>query len=300
MNEDITQLGFGVIPDTIDGRDYQYSSIAGASLPVDWSQEFRLQEPPNEHQGSSDSCVAQSVSYLHRKLKGKDYSRRDLFSRIALDYGAYLRDGVRQICKTGQQTRDECPDPFPQTRQNMRVKSSLPDSAGMDDLESSYTSVPNNVEMIAKAVRDQGGCIFGVTGNWTTWTDLTNPEPPSPNTENWQHAIYAFGFHLHNGEKCIIAKSSWCTPTHKEHHIRENYFKAGMTFSAWTVVPKNTENMTNSLVVKRGGEYGLYMPATSPDGLITLFRLVGIQPPLNEDGTLDWVRVETMVQGQVV
>lgn len=295
---DINQLGMGVLPDPPDERDYKYEEVAAVAPPVDWAKEFRLPEPRDENQGSSDSCVAQSTSYYHEQHKGKDYSRRDLFSRIALEYGAYLRDGVKQICKTGQQTRDECPDPKPQTMANMRVKSDKPDSAGMDDLESGYFSVPNNIDYIAQAVRDHKGCIFGVTGNWDTWKDLTNPEPPSSNTVNWQHAIYAFGYHMHNGQKCIIAKSSWCFTGHHEHHIKENYFKAGMTFSAWAVVPKE-QFMTNSLLVKRGGEFGFYDPATSPDGLITMMRHRGIQPPLKEDGTLDFEKVETMVQGQV-
>lgn len=59
-------------------------------------------------------------------------------------------------------------------------------------------------------------------------------------------------------------------------------------------------NMTNSLIVKKGDEYGIYDPATSPDGLITLMRNRGIQPPLKEDGTLDFNAVDKMIQGQVI
>lgn len=245
-------MGTGALPDRPDSRDLKYVFIAAGAAPIDWSQEFRLPEPPNENQGSSDSCVAQSTSYLHWQLKGKDYSRRDLFSRIALQYGAYLRDGVRQITKTGQQTRDECTDPSPQTALNMRVKSDKPDSAGLDDLEASYLSIGNMPDEIAQAVRDRGGCIFGVTGNWDTWQDLTNPEPPSGNTENWQHALYAMGYHTHNGQKCIIAKSSWCSPSHKEHHIKQTYFAKGFTFSPWVVVSSNNNNALRCLVNKYG------------------------------------------------
>lgn len=59
-------------------------------------------------------------------------------------------------------------------------------------------------------------------------------------------------------------------------------------------------NMTNSLIVKKGDEYGIYDPATSPDGLITLMRNRGIQPPLKEDGSLDFAAVDKMVSGHVV
>jgi len=251
-----TQLGTGAIVDMPDSRDYQYAFVAAGAAPVDWSQEFRLPEPPDENQGSSDSCVAHSSSYLHWQLKGKPYSRRDLFSRIALDFGAELRMGVKQLTKTGQQTKDECPDPKPQTPANMRVKSDKPDSAGADDLETEFFSVGNTIDQIAQAVRDHKGCIFGVVGNWNTWGDLTNPEPPSPNTVNWSHAIHAMGYHMHNGQKCVIAKSSWCNPSHKEHHIKENYFKAGMTFSPWAVVPKG-EYMVKRYIVNKNGKLGV-------------------------------------------
>ena len=59
-------------------------------------------------------------------------------------------------------------------------------------------------------------------------------------------------------------------------------------------------NMTNSLVVKKGGEYGIYDPATSADGLITIMRNRGIQPPLKADGTLDFTEVDKLVAGSIV
>ncbi|MGE0126671.1 MAG: hypothetical protein AB7U82_01105 [Blastocatellales bacterium] len=298
---DISQLGTGAKVDTPDQRDFKYSAIAAGAAPVDWSMEFRLPEPPDENQNSSDSCVAQSSSYLHWQHKGKDYSRRDLFSRIFLDYGAMLRDGVKQTTKTGQQTRDECADPKPQTPANMRIKSSLPDSAGMDDLEASYFSVGNTPDEIAQAVRDHRGCIFGVVGNWDTWKDLTNPEPPAPNTVNWQHAIYAFGYHLHDGQRCIIAKSSWCNSSHNEHHIKENYFKLGMTFSPWAVVPKEQFMFTNykvKVITEKGEAFGV-LTDTPNTSIITKaedeaeWRSYSKQDSysvhtVNADGSTDW------------
>src|ERR1051325_7522089 len=127
------KYGTGLLPDQPDQRDYNFQQTFGAA-PIDWTEEFRLPEPADENQGSSDACVAYSTSYLHWQLKGKDYSRRDLFSRIALQYGAYLRDGVKQVCTTGQQDRKECPDPQYPDPTSMRIKSLNPDSAGMDGL----------------------------------------------------------------------------------------------------------------------------------------------------------------------
>lgn len=265
---DLTKLGTGAQPDLPDSRDFKYSYVAAGAAPVDWSVDFRLDEPEDYNQRNGDHCTACAATNLHWQHKKKKYSRRDIFSRIYLDYGAYLRDAVLQMTKTGQQTQDECPDPEPPNPANMRIKSSLPDSAGMDDLESSAFSVGTSIDEIAQAVRDHKGCIFGVVGNWATWSDLTNPEPPSPNTVNWQHAIYAMGYHLHNGQKCIIAKSSWCFPWHHEHHIKENYFKAGMTFSPWAIVPKKDfmfKNYKVKVITDRGEAYGVLTSTPNTD-----------------------------------
>lgn len=244
MPEEIEQLGKGLLPQPDDPRDYNFAFIAAGAAPIDWSHEFRLSEPPDSNQRSSDGCVGFSTTSLHWQHKRKDYSRRDLFSRIALPNGAFLRDGVKTICKVGQQTQDECPDPATPTRQNMRIKSSLPDSAGMDDLEASYFAGGESIEQVAQAVRDFGGSVFGVYGNSAGWKDKTNPRPPVAGEEDeWAHAICAFGYHMHNGLKCIIAKSSWCKEGHHEHHIKEDYFAAGRVFNNWVLIPK--ENMPN-------------------------------------------------------
>ena len=182
MSEQQEFLGTGLLPDLPDERDYKYEKTFGATAltPIDWSKEFRLPDPPNANQGNSDSCVSFSTSYLHWQHTGKVYSKRDLFSRIALQYGAYLRDGVRQICTTGQQDAHECPDPTQPNSANMRVKSTLPDSAGMDDLEASYFGIADiSPDGLARVIRDNKGCIFGVNGDWDSWSDLTNPKPPT-------------------------------------------------------------------------------------------------------------------------
>ena len=54
----------------------------------------------------------------------------------------------------------------------------------------------------------------------------------------------------------------------------------------------NKPNMTNSLIVKNGAEFGIYDPATSEDGLITLMRNRGMNVPLKVDGSLDWDKIK--------
>jgi hypothetical protein len=297
----IANLPKGALPDPIDERDYKITPEILGAVTVDWSKEFRLPDPGNEDQGSSDSCVSQAWSYYHRQLHGKDYSRRDLFCRIALPYGAYIRDGGKEIVGSGQATRDEVADPRPQTAQNMRSTAGTKPEYRTDDKELNYFVLPQqDINGVAWGIQNYKGVVFGVTGSNSGWRDMKYPKPPMWGEETWGHALYAMGFHIcKDGQKCIIAKSSWCNVV-TEHHIRENYFITGNTFNAWTLIPREEIFMTNSLLVKKEGEYGFYDPATSGDGLITMMRNRGINPPLKEDGTLDWAKVEQMVKGNVV
>ncbi len=237
MPEDlIKQLPKGALKDKPDERDFAVS-FAG-SVNIDWSKEFRLPDVGDADQGASDSCVAQAWSYYHRQLKGKDYSRRDLFCRIAQSYGAYIRDGGLEIVGRGQATRDEVSDPNWQTEQNMRSADGTKQEYRDDDKEvNSFVLPQQDINGVAWGIQNYKGVVFGVQGDNYGWRDLLNPEPPSYGVAVWGHALYAMGFHMHGNQKCIIAKSSWCNSV-KEHHIKENYFITGNTFSAWTLIPK--------------------------------------------------------------
>lgn len=236
MIDGITQVGKGALRDPIDPRDFHFESVVGAPQ-VDWSKEYRLPEPPNEDQGSSDSCVSHAWSYYHWQLHGKDYSRRDLFVRIALDYGAYIRDGGWQVVNNGQATKDEVSDPLTQTMQNMRSNTGIKQEYRDDDKELSYFIIRDgSIDGVALAVEQYKGVVFGVEGTNPGWSNMLNPRPPKPGETKWGHAIYAMGHHLHDGKKCIIAKSSWRQV--KEHHIKEDYFLTGNTFNAWTLIPR--------------------------------------------------------------
>jgi len=282
------ELGKGAIPDTKDERDYE--APLGA-VSVDWNTEFRLPEPPSFNQRSSDSCVSCAWSYYHWQLTGKLFSKRDLFCRIALDYGAYIRDGGLQLIKNGQADNREVEDPPMPTATNMRLATGTKPEFRIDDIQANSFVLPQqDINGVAWGIKEYKGVVFGVQGDNAGWKDMKYPTPPSMGIPVWGHALYAFGFHIcKDGQKCIIAKSSWSGTN--EHHIRENYFLTGNTFSAWTLIPKKAF-MTNSLIVKNGEEYGIYDPATSEDGLITLMRNRGMNVPLTPEGKLDWSQVK--------
>jgi len=297
----IERLGKGAVKDSADTRDFKAESILSAII-VDWNKGFLLPDPGNEDQGTSDSCVSQAWSYYHHQLKPKDFSRRDLFARIALNYGAEIRDGGKAIVNEGQATRDEVPDPSPQTPQNMRDKTGITLEKEASDKELNYFVIPggnNGIDLVAGAIQAYKGVVFGVQGTNAGWQDLENPRPPSyGESGGWGHALYAMGFHLHDGQKCIIAKPSWCNVMgDKKHHIKQNYFDSGNTFNAWTLIPKG-EEMSNAIFVKKAGtiEHGFYFPKTSEESLKDMALNIGRTDILKPDGSVDFTKAKE-VQG---
>lgn len=262
----ITEFAKGALPDPHDERDYQ---VPLGAITIDWSKEFRLPEPATFNQRSSDSCVACAWSYYHWQLTGKTFSKRDLFCRIALDYGAYVRDGGLAIVNEGQADSKEVPDPLRPTRTNMRDSSGTKPEYRIDDKQlKSFVLPQQDISGVAWGIETYKGVVFGVRGDDAGWQDMKYPSPPStPNV--WGHALYAMGYHIcTDGQKCIIAKSSWSSTN--EHHIRENYFLTGNTFSAWTLIPQSLipQPMYRKVVFADGKTLGVLVQSPNGDQII--------------------------------
>lgn len=65
------------------------------------------------------------------------------------------------------------------------------------------------------------------------------------------------------------------------------------------VLTPKTKTMTNSILVKRGSEYGFFDPATTEEGLTSMMLNRGIKPPQDASGKLIWSEVDKMVKGSV-
>lgn len=85
-------------------------------------------------------------------------------------------------------------------------------------------------------------------------------------------------------------------------HLHEDMWPKGKVTLKFedTFNPHKFYNMTNALLVKKGSEYGIYLPATTADGLISQLRNIGVEPPLNPNGTLNWTEVDKLVGGTVI
>lgn len=291
---DIENLSKGAVPDQVDPRDYKIESLGAAALPpVDWSVPFMVPDVTAEDQENSDACVAYASSYYHDRIHRADYSRRDLFARIALGYGAYIRDGVKAIVEAGQATRDEVPDPPHPTAQNMRDKTGITADKEKSHQELNYFILPKNIDAVASGIKQYQGVIFGVVGSNPGWHDLTNPRPPLAGETTWGHALYGRGYHMHDAQKCIIAKPSWSGVT--EHHIKEDYFAnpqamENFIFNPWSLIGKEQQMNTYVRSLNLDGEVGYFVPLNDENaGELELLAAIFNKPPLvpKPDGTID-------------
>ena len=63
--------------------------------------------------------------------------------------------------------------------------------------------------------------------------------------------------------------------------------------------PLRNQTMTNAILVKKGGEYGFYIPAINPSALVSLALNFGIEIPKNPDGSVSFPEVEKLIRGSL-
>lgn len=239
---DIEHLGKGAIPDSPDVRDFVFK-VPVEAVVTDWDSGFFLTEPPNEDQNGSGSCVGQGWSYNHWAVRPKDYCRRDIYAWIFYPGGgAQIRDGGLRIVNFGQDTRNNVQDPNPETEAGMEDKTGLDPNREKINQELNSFIVPKDIDNIAAAIKLNKGVTFGLIGTNKGWQNIAMPRPPMAGDDpQWGHCLYLFGYHMHNGKKCLVAKSSWGNAGGTtQHHITEDYFinNGAYIFNPWTLVPK--------------------------------------------------------------
>lgn len=263
----IEDLPKGALPDPVDERDFKIE-VVGALPPIDWNKSSNIPHPRHTDQGSSDACGPHATTKYHEQLTKKIYSIRDLSARVLLpDYGSYARDNIMAIVNQGQATNDEVSDPSPQTPRNMRDKTGVtPEKEQDDKARNGFVIDARDVETVGRAISAYEGVVLGIYGTNEGWQDIANPRPPKPGETIWGHMIYAFDWHMHNGQKCIICASNW--PQADEHHIKENYFLSGYTFNPWTLIPQEQymfKNLKVKIITNSGESYGVYTQTPNTD-----------------------------------
>lgn len=237
------QFGTGFVHREPEPTDRVFQ--AGASEPVDWQRGYDIRDELKKKLGSSFrmpinnqyqqlSCVGQAWSKYAGVLKVMkdpnpnwvEFSSRDPYSHIYLPQGgAYIIQGGLFIRNRGILPYEQLPSHWsgkpniPGTEEVMRDRGleggkESGDNANPNIYDSlrqlvkggSVEDVAYDIDSIAKAIRDNHGCVIGVYGeNNGTWFSKF----PRVGAMSWGHALYAMGFIYINGKKYIIVANSW-------------------------------------------------------------------------------------------
>jgi hypothetical protein len=271
----IADMGKGARKGAPDKRDFRVAFDAVLAPPVDWGNGSKLRRPTNIDQDAADCCVACAWSYYHWQITGQQFSRVDLFARIALapdGAGAMIRDGGTALVTQGQATEAESPDPDPETDDNMRDATGIVTAGELAWKEYQSFATDLDIGSVARAVTMYKGVACAFYGTDLGWNnDPSVPEPPTAaqmaNLDNevstgvvWGHALYLVDFHMHTNpdgtqEQCIIGATSWPSLGITEHHMRARYFNtAGAVFDPWTLIPSAAvDAVVNKVVLKIPG-----------------------------------------------
>ncbi len=278
MNPD--SFGKGAIKDIADKRDFSYSDIAGSVPQFDWNVGYDVEKEigislPVKNQGASLSCGGQAWSTYGNVLttifdkKLNDRSARFIYSQTYVDGGGSAGRDNSEIAVNQGWGRESLVSSMEgqntPTEAFMRLKSDITDDIRKDaalDKALSYAVVNTDIEEIARAIRDNHGCIIGISGqNNGTWLSAF-PQPPQ--SVSWRHWIYVGKAKIIDGKRYIGGLNSWGESTGEKgwQWISEDYFSAlngSAIFSAWTIMMNALLKHTFNLPMKYGMKNGEVM-----------------------------------------
>lgn len=266
----------GCVPDLKDVRDYQYEEVFSAiNLPDEYSV---LHELPLglkiENQGSSLSCVGQSISkyvellnYFDEK-KNKDTSAKFVYSRIFLPGGgASIRDGMKSIVDIGV-----CEEEFDLSYENntppseiyMRQKNEAPTTIENAKIYSAkeYRRIDWwNIQMIKEAIFLNKGVVTGFRGDGEGWSAKDGiVRPPKEGEGTFGHAVLLVGWKKIEGQDYIICVNSWGNQWGQNGLglIHPSYW-GDNAFALWTLIDKPNEIEMKFKTIKQKNDKEIYI-----------------------------------------
>lgn len=270
-------FGTGALEDPLDRRDRRYEEIASASDPVDWNKGFDVEETldikiPFKNQGKSGSCVGQGWSYYGAVINAAEVgfydeqSAKAIYSQIELglpEGGAYIRDGAKLFVNWGSVPEDrvssyengKAPTETYMKNKTWKTPAISKIAEVFQAKEYRTFNAAQNMEMFARAIRDNYGVVGGVKGNNNgTWRTL-EPKPPVKNYE-WGHCLYFGKFGVDKYGKYIATPNSWDKLGVDMDHLdgwqklREDWFHGPYMFNPWTLIDKTNKEILSSDVKK--------------------------------------------------
>lgn len=255
--------GVGSLPKRVDLRDHKWRKLVGKSaIPFDWSVGYNpTDNSPTKDQGTSDSCGGNSGAYLSERLITNkisaffQQSAKSIYSYIFYNGGGTtIRDIGARLTGYGANLEADVPS-YPNTEQNFEDKSwstpALTIEAGNRKILN-YAMVNPDIESVAEAIRDTGGCLIeieGQNGLNPSWLSAT-PTPPTVSSSSsliWRHFLFAGGAFMQNGVKYIRCHNSWGAEAGDNgwQLISEDYFKSGHIVGAMVLYEPSNPVITN-------------------------------------------------------
>jgi hypothetical protein len=255
--------GTGALIPTYDPRDYQWSEIAHGSAPFNWVTGFDIEEKVGKitpkNQNGSGSCGGQAWSMYSALLEAlatgtfEERSAKFIYAQTAVPGGGSDGRTNSELCrKKGVCIEPLCPsyeNGNPPSESFMTRKEDITPKAienAKKNKERSYAFVNSDIDEIAQAVEQNGGCIIGISGeNNGTW--LT-PFPKPPLNEAWRHWVYVGKAKIINGKKMLGFINSWGENCGEQgwQWVGEDYFQALRGLAIWlgiTMVYDATETL---------------------------------------------------------
>jgi len=209
--------------------------------------------------GQAFSYYAQVLEYLHTKTF-EERSAKFLYSQCWCPEGGSRGRDICKILKSQGSAKEAFlpsyyQDKTPLSEEDYRDTSSINNVIRQDaksTLALSYANVNPDIDSIAQAIRDNNGCVIGVTGenNGTWYSEF--PKPPTKN--QWNHWVYACKAKLIKGKKYIGIINSWGEECGNKgiQWIGEDYFSAYTDYPAvwqgWTLILTKTDEKRNLLL----------------------------------------------------
>jgi hypothetical protein len=248
-----TQFGKGAIKQSSDSRDYVYNEeFIGGALNINWVEGFDIRKEMGGdieylNQMSSYSCGGCALAYqvwvyqvielmnkyqcdlrdlrINYTSEVEKISFKQIYSQVALGMygGSTARDLGKHIVNRGALFDRDCASMKPNgTTDELWVNNKdwitpeLTEKAMiLSGKDYRFIDIGSNMDIIANAIKENKGVVFGVNGiNNGTWTS-ERPQPPTladwtmRQSEIWGHFIWLGAYGQDSYGKFVATPNSW-------------------------------------------------------------------------------------------
>lgn len=269
MNEENLFGKGGIRLDIPDPRDILWGKdVGGDSAPFNWDVGYDVEKELStvlgnlfkmtvKDQNGSSSCGGQAWSYYGQVLNvfhNKNTSERSakfIYSQTFVGTGGSGgNENCNIVINQGWGLESDTPsyekglpagESFYERPQDITQKAK--DDAKLNKVLKYANVLNRDADAVAQAIRDNHGCIFGLTGtNNGTWRSEF-PLPPTTYNDSWNHWVYIGKCKMINGKKYFGLLNSWGTSVGDSgwQWISESYLNLlilgyPVIWSIWTMV----------------------------------------------------------------